>query len=112
MTSAKKQQSSKLQYVDHGLICRAIKSAVDAYKPRQPTADPYQGYMTLSGLEAFRIGKETNFVNIGERCNVAGSRKFARLIKEGKYDVSFPTRKSISICCLYRYQLLLRTHCR
>ena len=34
-----------------------------------------------------RINATTNFVNIGERCNVAGSRKFARLIKEGKYDV-------------------------
>lgn len=43
--------------------------------------------MQLSGLEPFRIGKDTNFVNIGERCNVAGSRKFLRLIKDGKYDV-------------------------
>jgi 5-methyltetrahydrofolate--homocysteine methyltransferase len=40
----------------------------------------------LSGLEPFRIGKYTNFVNIGERCNVAGSRKFLRLIKEDKYE--------------------------
>ena len=37
--------------------------------------------MLLSGLEPLRIGKLTNFVNIGERCNVAGSRKFCRLIK-------------------------------
>ena len=43
--------------------------------------------MLLSGLEPMRINATTNFVNIGERCNVAGSRKFARLIKEGKYDV-------------------------
>ena len=42
--------------------------------------------MLLSGLEPLRIGKYTHFVNIGERCNVAGSRKFLRLIKEGKYD--------------------------
>ena len=40
----------------------------------------------MSGLEPFRIGKYTNFVNIGERCNVAGSRKFLRLIKEDKYE--------------------------
>ena len=33
------------------------------------------------------IGPYTNFINIGERCNVAGSRKFCRLIKEDKYDV-------------------------
>jgi 5-methyltetrahydrofolate--homocysteine methyltransferase len=42
----------------------------------------------LSGLEPLSISKETNFVNIGERCNVAGSRKFARLIGEGKYDAA------------------------
>ena len=59
------------------------------YLPRKPNPNPYEGYMLLSGLEPFRIGKDTNFVNIGERCNVAGSRKFLRLIKEGKYDVRF-----------------------
>ena len=40
----------------------------------------------LSGLEPLTISKETNFVNIGERTNVAGSRKFARLIREKKYE--------------------------
>lgn len=40
----------------------------------------------LSGLEPVTISENTNFVNIGERCNVAGSRKFARLISEGKYE--------------------------
>ena len=40
----------------------------------------------LSGLEPLEISKDTNFVNIGERCNVAGSRKFARLISEEKYE--------------------------
>ena len=40
----------------------------------------------LSGLEPLTIDKLTNFVNIGERCNVAGSIKFARLIRDGKYD--------------------------
>ena len=39
----------------------------------------------FSGLESVVMTKESNFVNIGERCNVAGSRKFARLIKEEKY---------------------------
>ena len=34
-----------------------------------------------------RINIHTNFVNIGERCNVAGSRKFCRLITSGKYEV-------------------------
>ena len=40
----------------------------------------------LSGLEVFTISPESNFVNIGERTNVAGSRKFARLIKEENYE--------------------------
>lgn len=39
------------------------------------------------GLEPMRINVHTNFVNIGERCNVAGSRKFCRLIMSGKYEV-------------------------
>lgn len=40
----------------------------------------------LSGLELLEVKPENNFVNVGERCNVAGSRKFLRLIKEKKYD--------------------------
>ncbi|WP_346862666.1 methionine synthase [uncultured Draconibacterium sp.] len=40
----------------------------------------------FSGLEPVTLTEETNFVNIGERCNVAGSRKFARLIREEKYE--------------------------
>ena len=40
----------------------------------------------LSGLEPVTITSKTNFVNIGERCNVSGSRKFARLIREEKYE--------------------------
>ena len=40
----------------------------------------------LSGLEPLTIEKESNFVNIGERCNVSGSIKFARLIREEKYE--------------------------
>ena len=39
------------------------------------------------GLEPTRITPDTLFVNIGERCNVAGSRRFCRLIKEGKFEV-------------------------
>ena len=43
-------------------------------------------YMRLSGLEPLVIRPETNFVNVGERTNVTGSKKFARLIKEEKYE--------------------------
>ena len=42
--------------------------------------------MWLSGLELLEVTPEVHFVNVGERCNVAGSRKFLRLIKEKKYD--------------------------
>ena len=64
---------------------RAISSALEGMKPRQlPTADDR---MWLSGLEPLLVDRETqNFTNIGERTNVAGSRKFARLIAEKKYD--------------------------
>lgn len=43
-------------------------------------------YLRLSGLEPLVIRPETNFVNIGERTNVTGSKKFARLIRENKYE--------------------------
>ncbi len=42
--------------------------------------------MKLSGLEALEITPESNFTNVGERTNVAGSRKFLRLIKDGEFD--------------------------
>jgi 5-methyltetrahydrofolate--homocysteine methyltransferase len=43
-------------------------------------------YLKLSGLEPLVVTPETNFINVGERTNVTGSRKFLRLIKEEKYD--------------------------
>jgi 5-methyltetrahydrofolate--homocysteine methyltransferase len=43
-------------------------------------------YSTFSGLEPLVVRPETNFVNIGERTNVTGSKKFARLIKENRYE--------------------------
>ncbi len=43
-------------------------------------------YLKLSGLEPLIITPETNFVNVGERTNVTGSRKFLRLIKEEQYE--------------------------
>ena len=42
--------------------------------------------MRLSGLEPLVITENTNFVNVGERTNVTGSRKFLRLIKERQFD--------------------------
>ncbi|HEX2984174.1 MAG TPA: homocysteine S-methyltransferase family protein, partial [Ignavibacteriales bacterium] len=54
------------------------------YKPRvRPKAEKY---LKLSGLEPVIVRPESNFVNVGERTNVAGSKKFARLITEEKYE--------------------------
>lgn len=61
-----------------------IANLVGKYKPREVPELPV--YTRLSGLEELVIRPETNFVNIGERTNVAGSKKFARLIAEGKYE--------------------------
>ena len=45
-------------------------------------------YLTLSGQESLVVTPETNFINIGERTNVTGSRKFLRLIETGNYEVA------------------------
>jgi 5-methyltetrahydrofolate--homocysteine methyltransferase len=64
-----------------------IKKIAEAAKNYQPRIKPeITRYTRLSGLEALTITPETNFVNIGERTNVSGSRKFARLIQEEKYN--------------------------
>ena len=57
---------------------------VEGKTPRKPVAKP--DTMWLSGLELLDVTPEVRFVNVGERCNVAGSRKFLRLIQEKKYD--------------------------
>ena len=60
-----------------------LVEAIEGVRPRR-VPEPSQ-YSTLSGLEPLMIRPETNFVNIGERTNVTGSRKFARLIREDRY---------------------------
>ncbi|KAB0349139.1 hypothetical protein FD754_013996, partial [Muntiacus muntjak] len=72
---------------------REIAEAVKNCKPRVPPATVFEGHMLLSGLEPFRIGPYTNFVNIGERCNVAGSRRFAKLIMGGNYEEALSVAK-------------------
>ncbi len=47
---------------------------------------PIKPYLRLAGLEPLVVRPETNFVNVGERTNVTGSKKFARLIREKKYE--------------------------
>ena len=61
-----------------------LQKIVGRYAPR-PLPEP-RHESVLSGLEPLRIVPEANFVNIGERTNVAGSARFARLIREGAYD--------------------------
>jgi hypothetical protein len=65
---------------------RAVADAVRGLPPRQRPRAVDEHHMLLAGLEPMRVGGDTNFVNIGERCNVAGSRKFAKLVKDGKYQ--------------------------
>ncbi|MBL4820201.1 MAG: homocysteine S-methyltransferase family protein, partial [Gammaproteobacteria bacterium] len=65
---------------------RAIVKAVEKYPPRKlPTIEPK---CRLSGLEALNIDANSLFVNVGERTNVTGSARFARLIREEDYDTA------------------------
>ncbi|MEI6739981.1 MAG: methionine synthase [Gemmatimonadaceae bacterium] len=62
---------------------RAIAEAVRGVTPRRiPTVPPQ---LRLSGLEPMVVGPDTNFVNVGERTNVTGSARFAKLILDGQY---------------------------
>ena len=85
------------EYINDGLVnivggcCGTTEKFIAAYqplvahaRPRVPAEKPE--HMWLSGLELLEVTPEINFVNVGERCNVAGSRKFLRLINEKKYD--------------------------
>jgi len=63
---------------------RMIADAVRGLRPRVPPK--VEPYTRLSGLEALTIRPDTNFVNIGERTNITGSPKFAKLILAGDYE--------------------------
>lgn len=86
-----------VSFVDEGLVniiggcCGTTEEFIAGYvkvvegkKPHIPVDAPKE--MILSGLEQFRLTPEISFVNVGERCNVAGSRKFLRLVKEKNYE--------------------------
>lgn len=64
-------------------IKRIAELAKEAAPRKKPEADHL---MHLSGLEPFTLTPESNFMNVGERTNVTGSKKFLRLIKEGNYE--------------------------
>ncbi len=85
------------EYVREGLVnivggcCGTTDAYIAEYPalvagaaPHKPVPRPE--HLLLSGLELLEVKPENNFVNVGERCNVAGSRKFLRLISEKKYD--------------------------
>jgi 5-methyltetrahydrofolate--homocysteine methyltransferase len=63
---------------------RAIAAALKNVAPRRPASADFS--LRLSGLEAFNITNDSLFVNVGERTNVTGSKAFARMILEGRYD--------------------------
>ena len=74
---------------------RLYQPLVAGKKPHVPA--PKSKTMWLSGLELLDVTPEVQFVNVGERCNVAGSRKFLRLIKERNYDEALSiARKQVS----------------
>ena len=60
------------------------KAAGSPFKPREP--NPAFGEMRISGLEALTVDKNLGFMNVGERCNIAGSAKYKKLILNGEYD--------------------------
>ncbi|NDL66570.1 methionine synthase [Anaerotalea alkaliphila] len=71
---------------------KAIAGAVDGHPPRVPS--PLPRTTTLAGLEPLTIERSRNFVNVGERTNVSGSAKFARLIREKKYEEALSIAKN------------------
>ncbi len=62
----------------------ALARRVAAYPPRRPPALP--PWLHLSGLEPVTVRPDSLFVNVGERTNVTGSRKFAKMIEEDRYE--------------------------
>ncbi|MFA6596484.1 MAG: methionine synthase [Ignavibacteriaceae bacterium] len=65
---------------------KAIAEMVKDFSPRQIPQKDF--YLSLSGLEPLVIRPETNFVNVGERTNVAGSKAFAKMILNGDYEAA------------------------
>ena len=85
------------EFIDEGLVniiggcCGTTPDHITRYVrmventvPHEKAAPP--AYLRLSGLELLEVSPLINFMNIGERCNVAGSRRFLRLIQEKKYE--------------------------
>lgn len=84
-------------YIEDGLVnilggcCGTTPAHIAQYPALVKGATPHipapkPNCLWLSGLELLEVKPENNFINVGERCNVAGSRKFLRLVKEEKYE--------------------------
>ena len=71
---------------------RQFAEVVRKYSPRK--IPPVKSYLKLSGLEALTVRPETNFVNIGERTNITGSKKFEKLILSGNYEEALSVARS------------------
>lgn len=85
------------EFIDEGLVnivggcCGTTPAHIAEYARLVKTGIPHQKsdppeYLQLSGLEVLEVSPQINFMNIGERCNVAGSRRFLRLIQQKKYE--------------------------
>ena len=70
-----------------------IKAIAEAFEGLEPRKIPKKKESIYCGLEIIRSNKENNFINIGERTNVAGSAKFARLIREKNYEEALSIAK-------------------
>ncbi len=84
-------------FIDHGFVnivggcCGTTPAHIERFAQTAAGAAPRivpqrSEALLLSGMEPLVVDESTNFMNIGERCNVAGSRKFARLIREENFD--------------------------
>ena len=85
------------EYIDEGLVnivggcCGTTEAYIAKYVPLVEGAKPHvpcpvSENFCISGLELLEQSEEVKFINVGERCNVAGSRKFLRLINEKNYE--------------------------
>lgn len=75
-------------------MAESVNQRVGKIAPTQPNLNLYNNYLVLAGLEPLVITPESNFINVGERTNVTGSRKFLRLIKEEKFDEALDVARS------------------
>ena len=93
----KKMAAQIKEFIDEGLVniiggcCGTTPAHIAEYARLVENGVPHRKsdppeYLQLSGLEVLEVSPQINFMNIGERCNVAGSRRFLRLIQQKNYE--------------------------